>query len=213
MPLAPIDWSVYLVTDRRTRPGRTILDVVRAAVQGGAGAVQLREKDGPARETVELGRAVLEITRPAGIPLIVNDRVDLALVLDAEGVHVGQNDLPAPEVRRLIGPDRWLGVSVTTIEQTRKALADGADYLGAGDVFGTASKSDAGEPIGLDGLREIVALAHVPVVAIGGVTLGNTPSVIRTGAAGVAVISAVFGADDPEQATRSLLEAAHSAIL
>ncbi len=204
MPSALPDYSVYLVSDRRTLPGHTVLSVAQAAIRGGAGAVQLREKAGPLRDVLALGRALLTLTRPAGIPLIVNDRVDVALLLGAEGVHVGQADLPAAEARKLIGPDRILGVSVTNLEETEAALRDGADYLGAGDIFGTRSKDDACPPMGLDLLRRIVRASPVPVVAIGGITAQNTPAVIRTGAAGVAVISAVFGAPHPEAATRAL---------
>jgi thiamine-phosphate pyrophosphorylase len=155
---------------------------------------------------IELGQALLEVTRAAGIPLIVNDRVDVALAIGAEGVHIGQDDMPAAIARRLIGPDRILGVSARTVEEAIQAERDGANYLGAGDVFGTPTKPDAGPPIGVEGLRQIVRAVSIPVVAIGGVTPQNAPAAVEAGAVGVAVISAVMGAPDPEAAARQLRE-------
>lgn len=202
-----LDLSVYVITDRRLAGDRSILDVVRAAIRGGATVIQLREKEATTREMVELGRALLEITRAAGIPLIVNDRVDVALAIDADGVHVGQDDMPAAIARRLIGPDKILGVSAETVEQARAAERDGADYLGVGDIYGTTTKPDAGPPIGIEGLRRIVQAVSIPVVGIGGINPDNAEPVIEAGAAGVAVVSAVMAAPDPEEATRRLREA------
>lgn len=202
-----VDLSVYVITDRRAAGERSILDVVRAAIRGGATVVQLREKEASTREMIELGQALHQVTRAAGVPLIVNDRVDVALVIDAEGVHVGQDDMPAHLARRLIGPERILGVSAGTVEEARQAERDGADYLGVGDVYGTPSKPDAGTPIGVEGLAEIARAVSVPVVGIGGITAENAAAVIRAGAVGVAVISAVVGASDPEAAARRLREA------
>lgn len=198
------DWSLYVITDRRAAAGRPMLELVQAALRGGATVVQLRMKEGPTRAMVELGQALHELTRAAGVPLIVNDRLDVALAIDAEGVHLGQDDLPAHLARPLLGPNRLLGVSVENVEQAQRALRDGADYLGVGDLFGTPSKPDAGTPIGLDMLRAIVQAVPLPVVGIGGVTVENAGAVIDAGAVGVAVISAVFGASDPEQAARRL---------
>ncbi len=202
-----VDWSVYVITDRRTAGDRSLLDIVRAAIRGGATVVQLREKETSTRAMIELGQALLESTRAAGIPLIVNDRVDVALAIGAEGVHVGQDDMPAAMARRLIGPDRILGVSARTVEEAIQAQRDGADYLGAGDVFGTPTKPDAGTPIGVEGLARIARAVSIPVVAIGGVTPQNASAAIEAGAVGVAVISAVVGAPDPEAAARRLCEA------
>ncbi|NJP07166.1 MAG: thiamine phosphate synthase, partial [Chloroflexaceae bacterium] len=140
-----ISWAVYVITDRAATRGRTMLDVLRAAIQGGASAVQLRDKTASTRDMLALGEALHVLTRAANIPLIVNDRVDVALALGAEGVHVGQDDMPAPQARQLIGPDLLLGVSAYTVEQAVQAERDGADYIGAGDVYGTPSKADAGE--------------------------------------------------------------------
>lgn len=199
-----IDWSVYVITDQRMAGERSILDVVRAAIRGGATVVQLREKEVTTREMIRLGQALHEITRNAGIPLIVNDRLDVALAIDAEGVHMGQDDMPAPLARRLIGPDRILGVSAGTVEEALQAERDGADYLGVGDVYGTPSKADAGVPIGLEELAKIARAVSTPVVGIGGITLDNASAVIEAGAAGAAVISAVIRAADPEAAARRL---------
>jgi thiamine-phosphate pyrophosphorylase len=199
-----IDWSLYIITDRKAAGGRSLAEVVRAAIAGGATVVQLREKMTTTREMIALGQALHAVTQAAGIPLIVNDRVDVALAIDAEGVHVGQDDMPASLARRLIGPDRILGVSAGTAAEAHQAKADGADYIGVGDVFGTPSKPDAGVPIGLDGLAEIARAVSIPVVAIGGITAENAAAVIQAGAAGVAVISAVVGAGDVVAAARQL---------
>jgi hydroxyethylthiazole kinase/thiamine-phosphate diphosphorylase len=203
-----VDGSVYVITDRRAAGERSLLDVVRAAVRGGATVVQLRDKDASTRDMIQLGQALLAITRPAGVPLIVNDRVDVALAIGAEGVHVGQDDMPAATARALIGPDCILGVSATTVEEARQAERDGADYIGAGDVHGTPSKPDAGPPIGLAGLAQIADAVSRPVVAIGGITLENAAATLQAGAVGLAVISAVVGAGDPEAAARRLHEIA-----
>lgn len=201
-----VDYSLCVVTDLRTAGDRDIVSLVQAAIRGGATVVQLRDKAASTRAQLALGWALKQITRQAGIPLMVNDRIDLALALDAEGCHVGQEDMPAELARKLIGPDRILGVSAATIDHAREAEAEGADYLGVGDIFGTPSKPDAGPPIGLARLSEIVRSVSVPVVGIGGITPGNAASVIAAGAVGVAVISAVIGAPDPEAAARRLRE-------
>jgi thiamine-phosphate pyrophosphorylase len=200
-----VHWAVYVLTDRQAVGERALTEVVRAAVRGGATAVQLRDKGASTRDTIELGRALLAITRPAGVPLIVNDRADVALAIDADGVHVGQGDMPAPLARQIIGPRRILGVSAGTVKEARQAEREGADYLGVGDVYGTPTKRDAGTPIGLSGLSEIARAVSIPVVAIGGITLDNAAAAIQAGAAGVAVISAVVGASDPEAEARQLL--------
>lgn len=200
----PVDYSLYVITDRRTAGERPIPLVVEAAIRGGASVVQLREKGATTREMLALGRALLKLTRQAGLPLLVNDRIDVALALDAEGVHVGHDDMPAGLARGLIGPDRILGVSAETVEQAQEAEAAGADYLGVGDIFGTSSKPDAKEPIGLGRLAEIAQLVSIPVVGIGGITLENAAVVIQAGARGVAVIRAVVGAPDPAAAARRL---------
>jgi thiamine-phosphate diphosphorylase len=200
----PLDLSVYVILDRRFLRGRSLLDVARAVLRGGATILQLREKEGATREMIELARGLLEVTREAGVPLIINDRADVALAVGAEGVHVGPDDLPPEVARRLMGPERVVGFSAGTVEEALAGQQAQVDYLGVGDVFGTRTKPDAGEPIGVEGLRSIAAAVRIPVVAIGGVTAENAAQAIRAGAAGVAVISAVLSAPDPEEATREL---------
>lgn len=204
MRINPATWSVYVITDQWVAGGRSLVDLVGAALRGGATAIQLREKSASTRAMVELGHALLVFTRAAGVPLIVNDRIDVALAINADGVHVGQDDMPADLARRLIGPARLLGVSAATVAEARRAERDGADYLGVGDLFGTPSKPDAGPPIGLERLAEVARAARVPVVGIGGIQVDNAAAVIAAGAVGVAVISAVISAADPEAAVRRL---------
>lgn len=187
--------------------GRDLVDVVRAALRGGAPVIQLRMKDGAARDMVEMAQALLAETRPAGALLFVNDRVDVAVIAGADGAHVGQDDLPVAAARRVSPPGFLLGVSAESVELAVQAQAEGADYVGVGPVYATGSKADAGEPIGLGRIAEVAASVKIPVVGIGGIAVGNARAVVESGAAGVAVISAVMRADDPESATRELLRA------
>lgn len=205
------DPSLYVIADRALGRDRPLEDIVAAAIRGGATMIQLREKTLSVRGTVALARRLQEITRPAGVPLIINDRADVALAIDADGVHVGQDDLPVADARRLLGPDRIVGVSAGTIAEAVAAEADGADYVGVGSIFPTGSKSDAGEAIGPEGLAQVRAAVHIPVVAIGGITAANAAEAIQAGAAGVAVISAVVGADDVREAARRLAEVVRAA--
>ncbi len=197
-----MDWTLYVITDRRW--GRSHLEVARAAIEGGATAIQLRDKEATTRELIEAGRALRDLTREREVAFIINDRVDVALAVDADGVHVGQDDMPATLARKLVGPDRVVGVSASTVEEALQAEADGADYISASPVFSTPTKPDAAPPIGLDGLRAFVEAVHVPVIAIGGINESNVEEVIGAGAAGVAVISAVVAAPDIVAAARRL---------
>ena len=199
-----MDYSLYLVTDSRLSLGRSNAQVLQAALRGGVTVVQYREKDASARQMVEQALELRELCRAHGVPFIVNDRVDVALAVDADGVHVGQDDLPAAFARKLIGPDKILGVSAENVEQALAAIAAGADYLGVGAIFSTATKADAGEPIGIPGLIKIARASTIPIVGIAGINASNAGSVIRAGAAGVAVVSAIVGAEDVEPAAREL---------
>ena len=199
-----MDWSLYVITDRRLSGGKSHLEVMRAAIEGGATAIQLRDKDASTRELIEAGLALRELTRERGVTFIVNDRVDVALAVDADGVHVGQDDMPARLARKLVGPDKIVGVSASTLEEALRAEADGADYVSASPVFSTPTKTDTPPPTGLEGLRAFVEAVHVPVIAIGGINEGNVEEVIKAGAAGVAVISAVVAASDIAAAARRL---------
>ena len=201
-----LDWGVYLVTDHDLVGSRPLPTVIAHALAGGASVVQLRNKHRPIRELYTLGLELRDLTRAADVPFIVNDRLDLALALNADGVHVGQDDLPAEIVRRVLGPHRILGVSVETVAQAEQAALAGATYLGVGAVYATSTKPDANAPIGLDTLAAIVQATPLPCVAIGGITLENAAAVLQTGVQGVAVVSAIMGAADPQQAARSLRE-------
>jgi thiamine-phosphate pyrophosphorylase len=207
MPRRVPDLSVYLVTDRSLSRGRELVDVVLAAVRGGATVVQLREKEASARETLELGRVLLGRLRPLGVPLIVNDRVDLALALGADGVHVGQGDLPPEVARRLMGPDALVGLSITGPGDLPTVDAAVVDYAGVGPLFPTTSKADATPALGLEDFARLRRLLPVPVVAIGGITTANAAAVIAAGADGVSVVSAICSADDCEVAASALVRA------
>ncbi len=202
------DLSVYLLT----HPVDDLLDRVRDSIAGGATLIQYRDKVHGDREFLDTGRRVRDIARAASIPFIVNDRVDLALALDADGVHLGQEDIEAGRARALIGPDRILGISTSSVDEARRAIAAGANYLGVGDVFGTATKNKEEGPIGVEGLREIARAVAIPIVAIGGVTLENAPLAIRAGASGVSVISAILFAPDSRTATEGLARAIRTAF-
>jgi thiamine-phosphate diphosphorylase len=206
------DWRVYVITEARPERGRSHRDVAEAALRGGATAVQLRMKEEPARVLVEVARLLLPLCRLRGVPLLVNDRVDVAVATGADGAHVGQDDLPAASARALLGPDRFLGVSAATVEEALAAWRDGADYVGVGPVYATGTKPDAGEPVGLERIRAISAAVPIPVVGIGGITADTAAAVIRAGAAGVAVITAVSLAEDMVEATRRLREAVDAAL-
>ena len=201
---AAIDYALYLITDAQLARGRSLRDVVQAAIQGGVTVVQYREKQASARRMIEHARELRDVCRDQGVTFIVNDRVDVALALEADGVHVGQDDMPASLVRTLIGPGKILGVSADTAEQALAAQSDGADYIGAGPIYPTDTKTDTTPPIGLSGLEDIVRAFPLPVVAIGGLKASNAGLVIRAGAAGVAVVSAIVGADDACAAAREL---------
>ena len=199
-----VDYSVYVVTDRSLSRGRSTLEVVREAVEGGATCVQLREKQAGTREFLEEARALRSWLRGRNIPLFINDRVDIALTVEADGVHLGQQDMPIADARRL-GPPSWIiGVSAESVEDAVRAEREGADYIGVSPVFATPTKTDTARPLGLEGLREMRAAVRIPLVAIGGIHLGNAREVVRAGADGLAVVSAIVSADSPREAAAAL---------
>ncbi|ABY33624.1 MAG TPA: thiamine phosphate synthase [Chloroflexus aurantiacus] len=198
-----VDWRLYVVTDAGLSRGRSHRAVIEAAIVGGATVVQYREKHASTRQMIEEALELRDLTRRAGVPLIVNDRVDVALAVDADGVHVGQDDMPVALARRLIG-NKLLGVSAHNLSEALQAVRDGADYLGVGPIFATTTKPDAAAPIGLDGLRAIRQHVSIPIVAIGGINQANAADVMRAGADGIAVVSAVVAADDVTAAARQL---------
>lgn len=203
---------LHVLTDREWSRGRPVLAVAAAALDGGATVIQLRDKAAPTRELVEVGLALRKLTRERGALLIVNDRVDVALAVDADGAHVGQDDLPAEIARRLLGPQRILGVSAGNRKEAAAAVAAGADYLGVGPIHATRGKADAGLPVGECLLAELARGYTTPLVAIGGMTAENAAAAVRAGASGVAVITAVVDAEDSAVAARSLAAAIRGAL-
>lgn len=204
--------KVYLVTDARLARGRDLREVVSAALAGGVTAVQLREKEASTLAQVELGRALRRLTREAGALLIVNDRVDVAVAIEADGVHLGQDDLPVDVARRILGPEAIVGGSAGNAAELAASLTAGVDYLGVGPIFPTGSKADAGAPIGLAGLAAIRAATSLPIVGIGALNATNVAAVIRSGADGAAVISAIVSAEDVRGAARQLRDAVEAAL-
>ncbi|HMP75359.1 MAG TPA: thiamine phosphate synthase [Kiritimatiellia bacterium] len=201
----PLPLDLYLVTDSALAAPRALVDVVAAAVRGGVSLVQLREKQLPAPAFTALAREVLGITRPAGVPLLINDNVEVALAAGADGVHVGQSDVPWQDVRRRLGPDAIIGLSVESWTQAIAASEAKVDYLGVSPVFCTPTKPELQHALGLDGLRAIRATTRLPLVAIGGMNADTAADTIRAGADGLAVVSAICAAPDPEAASRDLL--------
>ncbi len=192
---------LYVVTDERQNV-KSLETVLAEAIAGGATAVQLRRKGDLGRRFVEIGRAVKRVTAEAGVLFVVNDRVDVALLVDADAVHVGQDDISCRDVRRLV-PHKIIGVSASTVQEALAAEDDGADYLGVGALFATRSKPDA-DSSSLDELRQIARAVKIPIVGIGGIDQGNAAAVLEAGADGVAVVSAVLSAVDPQNASRGL---------
>jgi len=198
------DLGVYLVTDRACCGARSVDEVVSAAIDGGVTLVQLRDKNIDARPMLALGRRLLDLLRPAGIGLIVNDRIDVALALDAEGVHIGQQDIPYPEARRQLGPTKIIGVSVGSEAEARQAAGWDVDYVGVGPVYPTATKPDAGMALGADETARLARISGHRAVAIGGIDATNAAALYAAGLEGVAVVSAICSAADPGAATREL---------
>ena len=200
-----IDYSVYLVTDRRDKTDEEFLNIIEEAIKGGTTIVQLREKTASTKEFYDLALRVKEITSRYGVPLLINDRIDIALAVGSEGVHIGQDDMPADIAREIIGEDKILGVSASTVEEAKKAEIDSADYIGSGAVFPTATKDDA-DSVSEEELKEIVDSIDIPVVAIGGITVENANTLKGSGIAGFSVVSAIMSAEDPKEASEKLKE-------
>lgn len=198
------DFLVYAVTDRHwLQENETLCDVVEKALRGGATFIQLREKNLDNEHFLEEAKQLQILCREYNVPFVINDNVQIAITINADGVHVGQSDMEAGNVRELLGPDKLIGVSAGTVEEALRAEQHGADYLGVGAVFPTGSKDDA-KPVTMETLKEITDAVSIPVVAIGGITEENTLTLAGSGIDGVAVISAIFGQKDIETATRRL---------
>ncbi len=199
-----IDLSLYLVTDKSDDVEK-FLKTIEEAIKGGVTVVQIREKTAETLDFYNLALKVKEITTKYGVPLIINDRVDVALAIDADGIHVGQSDMPCDITRKLIGDDKILGVSAATIPEAKKAQEDGADYIGTGAVFPTATKDDAPKITKKD-LKEIANSIDIPVVAIGGINLNNVNELEDTDIAGISVVSAIMSSDNPKKSSEELLK-------
>lgn len=200
-----VDFSLYLITDRRQVPGGDLFSAVRAALRGGVRAVQLREKDLSAGELLPLARDLRSLTREFGAKLLINDRIDLALAAEADGVHLGGHSLPVAEARALLGPTKLIGVSTHHLEEIAFAARDGADFVTFGPVWFTPSKAPYGAPVGLDALRQACAYAPLPVFALGGVNAANIPELLAAGCFRAACIGAILASPSPENAVRDLL--------
>lgn len=203
--MADIDFSLYLITDRHQTGGRDLFAVVEEALAGGVRCVQLREKDLPARALLELARAMRSLTDRFGARLLINDRVDIALAAGADGVHLGEEGMPAAVARELLGSGRLIGVSCHGRDGAAAAVAQGADFITFGPVYPTPSKAAYGEPVGIGQLAATTQEIHIPVFALGGIKEANIPEALAAGAAGIALISAIIAAPDPRERARALL--------
>jgi thiamine-phosphate pyrophosphorylase len=200
-------YQLCLVTDSALANGRFLAGIVAAAVKGGVTLVQLREKTASTRAFIEQARVLKRLLAPLRVPLLINDRIDVALAAGADGAHVGQQDMPVALARQLLGPAAIIGLSITELGQVRDRDVELADYLGVGPIFAQSTKLDATPPLGLDGLAEVRRASSKPIVAIGGVSAANADAVRSAGADGIAVVSAIMGADDPRAAAAALVSA------
>ncbi|MGN0633109.1 MAG: thiamine phosphate synthase [Oscillospiraceae bacterium] len=198
-----INYTLYICTDSGLMSSETVEESVKAVLKGGASVIQLREKNASSRKLFELAARVKEITDSYGVPLIINDRVDIALAVNADGVHLGQSDLPCTVARRILGEDKIIGITAPTVEAAVKAQADGADYIGVGAMFVTSTKSDA-KPNTRENLAAIRAAVDIPIVIIGGIKRTNVLEFSGMGINGAAVISDMIADKDPENAAREM---------
>lgn len=198
------DCSLYLATDTDLCQGRDLCEIVEEAICAGVALIQLREKKNSALFTYQIGKRLLELTRQYQVPLIINDRVDLMLALDADGVHLGRTDLPLDVGRKLIGDRKIMGYSVNQIEHLEYAIAHDADLVGIGPVFTTKTKKDVADTIGLKGVKRITSQSSIPCVGIGGISLNNCYEVIRAGASGVCMISAILSSTNITETTKEI---------
>jgi thiamine-phosphate pyrophosphorylase len=203
---------LHVLTDATLQDRYTHEEITRLAIEGGAETIQFREKRGSTRALIATARALMDICRKAGVPLLVNDRIDVALAADASGVHLGTEDFPVSLAREILGPDRIIGASAGNLAEARRAMWAGADYVGVGPVFASGSKDDAGAALGAQGLREIVSEIEIPVIAIGGIDASRVAEIAAAGAYGIAVIQAVSLNPDPAGAAAALRGALRAAL-
>ena len=206
-----IDWTLCLIVDDQAAGEKDLLSIIREAAEAGATLIQLRAKILKTREFVEIASKAMKLLKPIDVPLIINNRVDIALSCGADGVHLGQDDLPLPAARKLLGKDRLIGISVNTVSEAMEAESEGADYLGVGPVFFTESKPDFRPILGPEGLKTIFQNVRIPILAVGGINAENAKNIMDSGADGIAVISAVLAASDIQKAVQRLLNAMHTA--
>jgi thiamine-phosphate pyrophosphorylase len=197
---------LHVLTDTVLQTRFSHSDLARLALRGGADTIQLRQKSGSTREMIRIAAQMKKLCSDYDVPLIVNDRVDVAIAADADGVHLGQDDFPIPLARELLGQEKIIGASASDIIEGRKCLEEGADYIGFGPVYPTTSKDDAGAVKGVDTLIQIAEALSAPIIAIGGISSNRVSEILQAGAHGIAVISSVCCQEDPEQATRALYQ-------
>jgi len=198
-----IDYTLYLVTDRNIVGTKDFYDSIEKAIEGGVGIIQLREKNTTTREFYDIALKVKAITDKYSVPLIINDRLDIALAVDADGLHIGPDDIPISGARRLLGPDKILGASTSNLDEALEAQREGADYIGVGAMFPTKTKKDT-ESVSIKDLKLIKSSVEIPVVAIGGINESNAKEVMETGIDGIAVVSAILGKEDAYVAAKEL---------
>jgi thiamine-phosphate pyrophosphorylase len=201
-----IDFRLYAITDERFHPGRGLLEVMEEALKGGAEIIQLRDKTATKRELLAKAKALRELTRAYGALFIVNDHLDAALAVDADGVHLGQDDLPLAEARKILGKDKIIGISTHNIAQAREAERGGADYIGVGPVFPTRTKADVTDPVTVSYVRQAAAEIRIPFVAIGGIKLHNVDEVLAAGATRICAVSEIVGSADVKRTCEMFLQ-------
>jgi thiamine-phosphate pyrophosphorylase len=199
--------KLHVLTDTELQSRFSHLELARLAIEGGADTIQLRQKSGLIREMIEIAQDIKKLCAQTGVPFIVNDRIDVAIASEADGVHLGQDDFPIPLARKLMGKNAIIGGSAVTLKDAQKCLDEGADYVGFGPVYPTSSKPDASSPTGIELMKQAIAMIPLPFIAIGGIDEKNAEEVMQAGAYGIAVISAVCCQSDPKHATRRLLKA------
>lgn len=200
------DFSLYVITGEQFHPGRHYLEVMEEAILGGADMVQLREKKKSKRELLNMARELKALCARYDVPLIINDHVDLVLAVDADGVHLGQDDLPLEEARKILGPNKIIGISTHKLEEAKRAQEGGADYIGVGPIFPTNTKEDVVPPVGLEYIRQVVEEISIPFVAIGGIKLHNVDQVLAAGAKRICVVSGIVGAENVRETARAFAE-------
>lgn len=200
------DFKLYAITGEEFHRGRDLITVMEEAIQGGADIIQLRDKKSSKLEVLQKARALRELTKKYDVTFIVNDHIDVALSVDADGIHLGQDDLPLVEARKIVGPNKIIGISTHAIEEAREAERNGADYIGVGPIFATNSKEDVTDPVSTNYIKQVVQEITIPFVAIGGIKLHNVDEVLQAGATRICAISEIVGASDVRAVCESFIE-------